>query len=105
VLDAVGDGLRRFAQAVIMVWYPVVTKPGAAALVQGLKALAPKGWLHARLDVQQPDAQGFGLVGSGVMVINPPHTLHGQLRAALPWLAQVLAQHAGASHRLEQHEA
>jgi 23S rRNA (adenine2030-N6)-methyltransferase len=104
VLDAVGDSLRRFAQAVVMVWYPVVTKPGAAALVQGLKALAPQAWLHARLDVQQPDAQGFGLAGSGVMVINPPHTLHAQLRTALPWLAKVLAQHLGASHRLEQRE-
>jgi 23S rRNA (adenine2030-N6)-methyltransferase len=104
VLDAVGDGLRRFAQAVVMVWYPVVTKPGAAALVQGLKALAPQAWLHARLEVQQPDALGFGLAGSGVMLINPPHTLHAQLRTALPWLAQVLAQHAGATYRLEQHE-
>jgi 23S rRNA (adenine2030-N6)-methyltransferase len=105
VLDAVGEGLRRLAQAVLMVWYPVVTKPGAAALVQGLKALAPQGWLHARLDVQQPDAQGFGLTGSGLMIINPPHTLHAQLRTTLPWLVQVLAQHAGASHRLEQREA
>ena len=76
----------------------------AAALVQGLKGLAPQGWLHALLDVQQPDAQGFGLAGSGVMVINPPHTLYGQLRTTLPWLAQVLAQHAGANHRLEQRE-
>ena len=33
-------------------------------------------WLHARLTVQEPDAQGFGLAGSGVFVINPPHTLH-----------------------------
>jgi 23S rRNA (adenine2030-N6)-methyltransferase len=105
VLDAVGEGLRRLAQAVLMVWYPVVTKPGAAALVQGLKALAPQGWLHARLDVQKPDAQGFGLTGSGLMIINPPHTLHAQLRTTLPWLVQVLAQHAGASHRLEQREA
>ena len=105
VCDAVDDGLRRFAQAVFMVWYPVVTKPGAAALLQGLKALAPGGWLHARLDVQQPDALGFGLAGSGVLVINPPYTLHGQLQSALPWLARVLAQHAGARHRLEQREA
>ena len=42
-------------------------------------ALAPKGWLHARLTVQQPDAQGFGLAGSGVFVINPPYTLHAPL--------------------------
>ena len=105
VLDAVGDGLRRFAQGVVMVWYPVVAKPGAAAMVQGLKALAPRGWLHARLVVQQPDALGFGLAGSGVVVINPPHTLHGQLQQALPWLAQALGQYPGAHHLLEQREA
>jgi 23S rRNA (adenine2030-N6)-methyltransferase len=103
VLQTVGDGLRRFAQGVFMVWYPIVSKPGAAALVQGLKALAPQGWLHAWLRVQPTDAQGFGLAGSGVLVINPPHTLHERLQAALPWLQQRLAQHGGAAHGLEQH--
>jgi 23S rRNA (adenine2030-N6)-methyltransferase len=102
VLDTLHDALRRFAEGVFMVWYPVVSKPGAATLVQGLKTLAPRGWLHARLSVQQIDALGFGLAGSGVVVINPPHTLHAQLQLLLPWLADVLAQHAGASHLLEQ---
>jgi 23S rRNA (adenine2030-N6)-methyltransferase len=105
VLDAVRDGLRRLAQGVFMVWYPVVGKPGAAAMVQGLKHLAPAGWLHARLNVQTPDAQGFGLCGSGIVVLNPPHTLHDQLHRLLPWLVQVLAQYPGASHVLEQHAA
>lgn len=52
--------------------------------------------------MQRPDAQGFGLAGSGVFVINPPHTLHGELRTALPWLAQVLGQYEGATFQLEQ---
>jgi 23S rRNA (adenine2030-N6)-methyltransferase len=103
VLDMLADALRRFAQGVYMVWYPVVAKPGAAAMVQGLKALAPKGWLHAGLSVQPTDAQGFGLAGSGIFVLNPPHTLHAQLQAVLPWLARALAQHAGAGHLLQQH--
>jgi 23S rRNA (adenine2030-N6)-methyltransferase len=102
VLDTLRDALRRFAEGVYMVWYPVVCKPGAATLVQGLKKLAPRGWLHARLSVQQIDALGFGLAGSGVVIINPPHTLHAQLQALLPWLAQVLGQHVGASQLLEQ---
>jgi len=104
VLDALRDALRRFAEGVYMVWYPLVNKPGAAALVQGLKTLAPKAWLHARLSVQRTDAMGFGLAGSGIVVINPPHTLHAQLQALLPWLSQALAQHAGAGHLLE-HQA
>jgi 23S rRNA (adenine2030-N6)-methyltransferase len=102
VLDALRDALRRFAEGVYMVWYPVVNKPGAAGLVQGLKALAPRAWLHARLSVQHTDAMGFGLAGSGIVVINPPYTLHAQLQAMLPWLCQALAQHAGAAHLLEQ---
>lgn len=103
VLQALSDALRRFAGGVYMVWYPLVGKPGGASLVQGLKALAPGGWLHARLSLQQPDAQGFGLAGSGVFVINPPHTLHAQLQSALPWLVHALRQHDGARHLLQQH--
>jgi 23S rRNA (adenine2030-N6)-methyltransferase len=105
VLDALREALRRFAQGVYMVWYPVVSKPGAAAMLHGLKTLAPAGWLHARLTLQQPDALGFGLAGSGLFVINPPHTLHGQLSGLLPWLVQALGQYSGAHHALEQRAA
>jgi 23S rRNA (adenine2030-N6)-methyltransferase len=105
VVDSLRDALRRFAQGVYMVWYPVVNKPGAAAMLKELKAMAPKGWLHAHLRLQQTDALGFGLAGSGVFVINPPYTLHAQLRSVLPWLVQQLGQYPGAHHGLEQRDA
>jgi 23S rRNA (adenine2030-N6)-methyltransferase len=105
VVDTLRDALQRFAQGVYMVWYPVVSKPGAAAMLKELKALAPQGWLHARLTLQQTDALGFGLAGSGILVINPPYTLNAQLRSVLPWLVQQLGQYPGAHHGLEQHEA
>jgi 23S rRNA (adenine2030-N6)-methyltransferase len=105
VVAALRDALRRFAEGVVMVWYPQVAKFGAAAMLPSLKALAPRGWLHARLTLQQPDAMGFGLAGSGVLVVNPPHTLHGQLQGALPWLVRELGQYAGASYLLEQQAA
>ena len=103
VVNAVADALRRFASALVMVWYPVVNKPGAQPMLQALKALAPKGWLHAGAQVQQGDAQGFGLLGSGVLVINPPYTLHDDLRDTLAWLAHALAQQPVPRHWLEQH--
>jgi len=103
VLDTVREAVKRFAGCVVMVWYPVVSKPGAATMVQGLKALAPGAWLHARMAVQATDARGFGLAGSGVVVLNPPHTLQAQMHALLPWLSGALAQHAGANHLLQGH--
>jgi 23S rRNA (adenine2030-N6)-methyltransferase len=70
-----------------------------------LEALAPKGWLHARLTVQQPDSQGFGLAGSGVFIFNPPYTLHDELLTVLPYLTEVLGQYEGANYLLEQKAA
>jgi 23S rRNA (adenine2030-N6)-methyltransferase len=105
VVDTLRDALRRFAQGVYMVWYPVVSKPGAATMLKALKSLAPKGWLHARLTLQKTDALGFGLAGSGIFVINPPYTLHAQLHGELPWLVRQLGQYAGAHHGLEQQDA
>ena len=88
-----------------MVWYPQVQKLEAAQLPKRLEALSPKGWLHARLTVQRPDSQGFGLAGSGVFIINPPYTLHDDLLEVLPWLTDVLGQYDGANYLLEQKAA
>ena len=103
VVGSLRDAVGRFAEGVYVVWYPQVSKLEAAQLPKRLEALAPKGWLHARLTVQQPDVMGFGLAGSGVFVINPPYTLHDELLEVLPYLTEVLGQYDGASYLLEQH--
>jgi len=102
VVASLRDALARFAEGVYIVWYPQVTKLEAAQLPKRLEALAPKGWLHARLTVQRPDAQGFGLAGSGVFVINPPYTLHDELLVVLPYLVEVLGQMDDANYLIEQ---
>jgi len=105
VIASLRDALARFAEGVYMVWYPQVSKLEAAQLPKRLEALAPKGWLHARLTVQQPDSMGFGLAGSGVFVINPPYTLHAELLEVMPYLTEVLGQYDGANYLLEQRSA
>jgi 23S rRNA (adenine2030-N6)-methyltransferase len=100
VIAALRDAMHRFAEGVYIVWYPQVQKVEAVQLPKRLEALAPKGWLHARLTVQEPDSQGFGLAGSGVFVLNPPYTLHAQLREVLPWLVDVLGQYDDANYLL-----
>ena len=105
VIASLREAITRFPEGVYMVWYPQVSKLEAAQLPRRLEGLAPKGWLHARLTVQQPDSQGFGLAGSGMFILNPPYTLHDQLLAVLPYLTEVLAQYDGANYLLEQKAA
>jgi 23S rRNA (adenine2030-N6)-methyltransferase len=105
VIASLREAIVRFPEGVYMVWYPQVSKLEAAQLPRRLEGLAPKGWLHARLTVQQPDSQGFGLAGSGMFILNPPYTLHDQLLGVLPYLTEVLGQYDGANYLLEQKAA
>jgi 23S rRNA (adenine2030-N6)-methyltransferase len=102
VVATLRDAVQRFAEGVYLVWYPQVQKVEAAELPRRLEALAPKGWLHARLTVAKPDAMGFGLAGSGMFVLNPPYTLHDTLAGVLPWLVEALGQVEGANFLLDQ---
>ncbi len=95
VVAAVREIMTRFAQAVVIVWYPLVQLVEAVQLPKRLRsaaAAAPKGWLNAQITVQAADARGFGMMGSGVLVINPPHPLQGMLQECLPMLADHLSQ-------------
>ena len=105
VITSLRDAITRFAEGVYMVWYPQVSKLEAAQLPRRLETLAPKGWLHVRLTVQLPDAQGFGLAGSGMFIMNPPYTLHDELVALMPYLVDVLGQYDDASYLIEQKAA
>ena len=53
------EALQRFADTVIMIWYPQLQLLESSQLVQRLKAsadsAAKKGWLHVRLTVTQAD--------------------------------------------------
>ncbi|GAB2736413.1 23S rRNA (adenine(2030)-N(6))-methyltransferase RlmJ [Melaminivora jejuensis] len=99
--------LKRFPTGVYAIWYPLIARPEAHELPRRLKALtakAGKPWLHATLTVKGGKAAAGaggerrpGLPASGMFLVNPPYTLEPALRAALPQLAELLAQdrHAG----------
>ena len=110
VLTALREGLERFADGVFMVWYPQLQRLESAQLPQRMKAAADasakKGWLHVRLTVQQQtDDRGFGMLGSGMFIANPPFTLHDELQEALPLLVEKLGLYDGANFMLERKAA
>lgn len=106
VLTAVREALERAPDTVVMVWYPQLQLLESTQLAQRLKAsadaAAKKGWLHVRLTVTQADAKGFGMMGSGMFIANPPFTLHDELAECLPLLVEQLGQYDGANFVLEQ---
>jgi 23S rRNA (adenine2030-N6)-methyltransferase len=106
------DAMQRFATGTYAVWYPIIPRPEAHDLPRKLKTLANKAgksWLGATLTVKNSklvqDAAGEvvrpGLPASGMFLINPPHTLKGLLKDALPQLVKVLGQDQHAAFTLE----
>ena len=101
--NTVSDALQRFAVGTYAVWYPVLQRRESHLLPQQLRRIAGQAdWLDVRMQVREPDASGFGLLGSGMFLINPPWTLQATLREVLPWLTGVLGQFNGAHFALEQ---
>lgn len=101
VVEALKDGVKRFATGTYALWYPQLTRPDAEQLPERLKALGVESWLHATLSIHKPTQRGFGMYGSGMFVINPPWTLPKQLEEVLPFLAQHLGEEGRGSYQLE----
>jgi 23S rRNA (adenine2030-N6)-methyltransferase len=114
VAVTVSMGIQRFATGTFVVWYPIIPRPQAHSLPRHLINLAKqadKPWLHATLRIKSgarteavtgDPLKRLGLVESGVVVINPPFTLHDQMKEALPQMVQLMGQDKVAGFELTQ---
>ena len=103
VVASLQDSLTRFATGVYVVWYPQLSRLESRQLPQKLMRLSPN-WLHVSLTVHQPSNDGFGMHGSGLVVINPPWMLRKTLGEVMPFLVKVLGRDSGAGFVLESSE-
>ncbi|MDR3426241.1 MULTISPECIES: 23S rRNA (adenine(2030)-N(6))-methyltransferase RlmJ [Silvimonas] len=104
VIDGLQEGLKRFATGTYAIWYPQLQREESRTLPAKLKTLPVKSWLHVALSVQSPSADGFGMYGSGMFILNPPWTLRATLAEIMPLLVDKLGLDAGARFTLEAHE-
>ena len=74
-----------------MVWYPLLQRPEPSEMIDDLLDLNSASWLHVTMTIHEPSAEGFGMHGSGLFIINPPWTLPNILNESLPLLTQALA--------------
>lgn len=90
----------RAATVTYLLWYPVKDAAAVGRFLNTVAGLGIRKILRAELAVADP-AAASGLAASGLVVINPPWTLHDELHEALPLLARTLARGPGAAARVE----
>ena len=101
VVTAIKEGLQRFATGTYIIWYPLLQRPEPLNMLNQLAKLQPMSWLNVTLSVHAPGPDGFGMHGSGVLVINPPWTMPSMLTETMPYLVDALAQDDSARYTLD----
>jgi len=95
------QGLQRFATGIYIVWYPIKDLKPVARFHAALAALAIPKSLRVELMLERP-RDPDRLNGCGLIVVNPPYTLDGQLGTVLPELSRRLAStRGGGGYRLD----
>jgi 23S rRNA (adenine2030-N6)-methyltransferase len=91
--DRLVDGLRkahkRWPGGIYALWYPVKDRKAVAAFRKALVQSGVPMLLDIGFEIRPPSAEP-SLDGSGMVVVNPPFTLEGELRRLLPALHKLL---------------
>ena len=89
--QALAAAHRKWATGVYLLWYPIKGRTEPDALAKRLRRLGIPKILRAEL-VVSPLSDPSRLNGSGLILVNPPWTLEGELKVLLPALAAALGR-------------
>lgn len=89
----------RFATGTVVLWYPIKDERSIFGFRREIEALGLPKVLSAELFVRR-SSEDAPLIGTGLIVFNPPFTLAAKLKSALPFLAERLALDQGARFNL-----
>lgn len=83
---------KRWANGTIMAWYPIKSTAMVEGWLDGLATTGAFGKLLAAHLLVKPPSGSEGLIGTGLVVINPPYLFDEKLGLVLEWLRPYLAQ-------------
>ncbi len=98
---------RKWAGGTYLMWYPLKERTEPDALARRLRRSAIPKVLRVELGIAAPQsatAPGTAeqrLRACGLIVVNPPWTLAGELEVLLPALANVLSGEGAGTHRVD----
>jgi 23S rRNA (adenine2030-N6)-methyltransferase len=91
---------RKWPTGGFLVWYPIKDAAEVSTFIRRLSLLPIAKML--RMELILPTAgTDTGLRGSGLIAINPPWTLHDELKMLLPTLARTLSRGEAGRHVLQ----
>jgi 23S rRNA (adenine2030-N6)-methyltransferase len=103
--DRLAEGLagahRKWATGIYLAWYPIKDRRESDAFVRKLARSRIPNILRAELLIA-PDRAATRLAGTGLIVVNPPWTLEGELGLLLPALAAALGRDRPGTFRLDR---
>lgn len=100
VVEVIGRVLKKMANTVIALWYPVVDRDVVTRLEKKLLQNSG-GYLQVELGVRA-DSKTHGMTAAGLFIINAPWTLQQTLSELLPELANLLGEAGEGYFRLHQ---
>ena len=106
MLTAALKAVKRWPQGTYVFWRPIKDLEAVQQFDSELVSmLIEQGGIAAeKLLVADLWVRAIGegkLGGAGVVIVNPPYGVEQHLRAAMPWLCELMAQGPGAGWRLE----
>jgi 23S rRNA (adenine2030-N6)-methyltransferase len=90
---ALADAHQKWPTGIYLMWYPIKARAAPDALARRLRKLGVPKLLRCEITLGLPRGD-VGLVGSGLIVVNPPYTLERELRIVLPALARLFSPDA-----------
>jgi len=90
---------RKWPSGIYLLWYPIKDMAEVAIFTKRVARLGIAKMLRVGLSLAGNGATG--LRGSGLIIVNPPWTLYGELKILLPALAKLLAADTAPSVTLE----
>jgi 23S rRNA (adenine2030-N6)-methyltransferase len=103
--EGFAEAFTKWPTGSYLLWYPVKSRRATDNLARHVAELAGAGapagkCLRLEFSVA-PQSAGAGLTSAGLLIVNPPWTLAGELKAILPELEKPLGQGGAGRFRLE----
>lgn len=102
MIKALQISLKKFSSGVYALWYPLKDQSIVEKFLSDIKALNLPEYMITEFSVYPPDAS-LGLIGCGMVVINPPWKLEEELRPVLAWVWKVLSVNGAGQYKYQSY--